>query len=225
MEDFVLNGEDLSVDAVDITTSRFKGGMDPVYLRKFRDFAFKNGLPFSGEACGSNLPQAKEVKREKACDEAKSWIDGTEALGASHLRIRAGPLAPGMTEAQGVDPVAEAVRSLCDYSVSRGIALGVETHWGTTQKAEVAVEIIRGVNIRMPESCLTSRTFWAITTKSYIGKLKAAFLMAPRRTFGRVSTRGWTHRLRSPMENVRRHGRSAATCHSNMKPKRAAKAP
>jgi sugar phosphate isomerase/epimerase len=146
MEDFVLKGVELGVNAVDITTYWFKGGMDPVYLRKFRDFAFKNGMPFSGAACGANLLQADAAKRQKTYDEAKTWIDGTEALGASHLRIFGGPLPPGMSVAQGIDFVVEAMKSLCDYSGSKGIALGIETHWGITQKADVTLEIIHRVN-------------------------------------------------------------------------------
>jgi sugar phosphate isomerase/epimerase len=146
MEDFVLKGVELGVSAVDVTTYWFKGGMDPVYLRKFRDFAFKNGMPFSGAACGPDLLQASDAEREEAYEKTKRWIDGTEALGAPHLRIFAGPLAPGMTQAQGINFVVEAMKSLCDYSGSKGIALGVEIHHGITQKADVALEIIHRVN-------------------------------------------------------------------------------
>ena len=146
MEDFVLKGVELGVNAVDITTYWFKGGMNLDYLRKFRDFAFKNGMPFSGVACGPNLLQADEARRRQAYDEAKRWIDGTEALGAPHLRIFAGPLASGMTVAQGIDLFVEAMKPLCDYAGSKGIALGVEIHHGITQRADVALEIIHRVN-------------------------------------------------------------------------------
>jgi sugar phosphate isomerase/epimerase len=145
MEDFILKCVELQVNAADITVYWFKG-MDPVYLRNYRHFAFKNGMPFSGAACGPNLLQADQAKRQKAYDETKSWIDGTEALGASHLRIFGGPLSPGMTEAQGVDLVAEAVKSLSDYAGKKGITLGIETHSGITQRADVTLEIIRRVD-------------------------------------------------------------------------------
>lgn len=146
MEDFLRKGVELGVNGVDITTYWFKGGMDPVYLRKFRDLAFKNGMPFSGAACGPNLLQGDEAKRRQAYDQTRSWIDGTEALGASHLRIFGGPLPPGMPESQAIDLVVEAMKSLCDYAGKKGIALGIEIHGGITQKADVAIEIIHRVD-------------------------------------------------------------------------------
>ena len=146
MEDFILKCVELGVDAADITVYWFKGGMDPAYLRNYRHFAFHNGMPFSGVACGSNLIEGDATKRQKAYDEAKSWIDGTEALGASHLRVFAGRLSPGMTEAQGIDLMVEAMKPLCDYAGKKGITLGVEIHGGVTQKADVMLEILHRVN-------------------------------------------------------------------------------
>ena len=146
MEDFILKCVEFGVNAADITTYWFKDGMNPVSLRKFRHFAFKNGMPFSGAACGPDLLQADLTERQKAYDETKSWIDGTEALGASHLRIFAGPTFQGMTEAQGIDLVVDAMKRLCDYAAPKGIALGVETHKGITQKADVTLEILRRVD-------------------------------------------------------------------------------
>lgn len=146
MEDFILKCVDLGVNAGDITVYWFKGGMDPAYLRNYRHFALRNGMPFSGAACGAELLQADKTKREKAYAEAQSWIDGTEALGASHLRVFAGRLSHGMTEAQGVDLVVEAMKPLCDYAGKKGITLGLETHGGITQRADATLEIIRRVD-------------------------------------------------------------------------------
>lgn len=146
MEDFILKCVELGVNAADITTYWFKDGMNPASLRQFRHFAFKNGMPFSGTACGPDLLQGDQAERQKAYDETKSWIDGAEALGTSHLRIFAGPTSQGMTDAQGVDLVVEAMKSLCDYAGKKGITLGVETHKGITQKADVTLEILRRVD-------------------------------------------------------------------------------
>jgi sugar phosphate isomerase/epimerase len=146
MEDFILQCVELGVNGADITVYWFKGGMDTVSLMKYRHFAFKNGMPFSGVACGPDLLQRNNTERQKAYDETKSWIDGAEALGASHLRVFGGALSPGMTEAQGIDFIVEAMKPLCDYAGKKGIALGIETHNGITQKADTTLEILRRVD-------------------------------------------------------------------------------
>jgi sugar phosphate isomerase/epimerase len=146
MEDFILKCVELGVNGADITNYWFKGGMDPVYLRKYRHFAFQNGMPFSGVGTGPNLLEADAAKRQAAYDHTKSWIDGTEALGAPHLRIFGGPIPPGMTAAQSIDVVVEAMKSLCDYAGNKGITLGIETHGGITQNADPTLEIIHRVN-------------------------------------------------------------------------------
>src|SRR4249920_3784072 len=47
MEDFILKGVELGVQAVDITTYWLKS-TETSYLSSLRHFAFKQGMPFSG---------------------------------------------------------------------------------------------------------------------------------------------------------------------------------
>jgi sugar phosphate isomerase/epimerase len=89
---------------------------------------------------------ADEAKRKEAYDHTKLWIDGAEALGASHMRIFGGPVPKGMTQAQALHMVVEAMKSLCDYAGSKGITLGIETHSGITQKADITLEIMHRLN-------------------------------------------------------------------------------
>ncbi len=145
MEEFILKGVELGVNALDMTTYWLRS-TDSDYLLSLRHLAFKNGLPFTGVACGPDLLQADKDLRRQNLEEVKTWVDRTDLLGASHLRVFAGLLPAGVTTAQGIEWTVESMKAACDYAAKKGITLGVETHAGVTQKADAALEIIHRVD-------------------------------------------------------------------------------
>src|SRR5215471_20590685 len=86
MEDFIQKGVELGLDGVDMTVYYLKS-TDPAYLTGLRHLAFKSGVPFSGAACGASMVQADKAKRDQVLEQIKQWVDATDLLGASHLRI------------------------------------------------------------------------------------------------------------------------------------------
>ncbi len=145
MADFIRKGVELGVTGVDMTAYWLKSTA-PDYLTGLRHLAFKNNVPFSGAACGTSMVEADAAKRAQALAEIKQWIDATERLGASHLRVFAGRLPKGATLEQGIAWTVETLQRACDYSAKKGITLGVEDHDGITQDAGVCLEIMRRVN-------------------------------------------------------------------------------
>src|SRR5208337_2451224 len=145
MEDFILKAVDLRLVAVDMTVYYFKS-TDPEYLYGLRHLAYKHSLAFSGAACGVSMVQADAAKRADSLNQIKKWVDVTDQLGASHLRIFAGELPPGSSLKDATDWVVESMKAACDYSGKRGITLGIEDHQGVTQSADVCVEIMQRVN-------------------------------------------------------------------------------
>ena len=145
MEDFILKAVELGLHGVDITAYWLKS-TEQAYLASLRHFAFKNGMPFSGAACGASMVKADKSKRDSVLEEIKKWVDATDALGASHLRIFAGELPKGGTVTQGIEWTVEVMKPACDYAGRSGITLGVETHDGITQRADATLEIIRRVD-------------------------------------------------------------------------------
>jgi sugar phosphate isomerase/epimerase len=125
----------------DMTVYWFKS-TDPAYLANLRHLAFRKGIPFSGAACGASMVQASAAKRRQVLADIKKWVDVTDRLGASHLRIFGGPLPKGATVKQGTDWVVEVMKPACDYSGKKGITLGIEDHHGVTQNADVCLEIM-----------------------------------------------------------------------------------
>ncbi|MGA7339146.1 MAG: sugar phosphate isomerase/epimerase family protein [Terracidiphilus sp.] len=145
MEDFILKAVELRLVGVDMTAYYLKS-TDPDYLHGLRHLAYKHALAFSGAACGVSMVQPDAAKRADSVSEIEKWVDVTEQLGASHLRIFAGKLPEGAALNDAITWVVEAMKAACDYSGRKGITLGVEDHEGVTQNADICVEIMQRVN-------------------------------------------------------------------------------
>jgi sugar phosphate isomerase/epimerase len=145
MEEFILKAVELGVDAVDMTVYYLKS-TEPAYLDGLRQLAFKNAVTLSGAGCGASMVQADAAKREDALRQIRKWVDVTDRLGASHLRIFAGPLPEGATLQQATDWTVETMKAACGYSAEKGITLGLEDHVGVSQSADVCLEVMRRVN-------------------------------------------------------------------------------
>lgn len=147
LEDFILKAVDLRLDAVDMTAYYLKS-TDPQYLTGLRHLAYKNAVAFSGAACGVSMVQADPAKRADSLVQIRKWVDVTDNLGASHLRVFAGKLPPGVAMPQAIDWVVETMKAATDYSGQKGITLGLEDHQGVSQNSDVCLEIMHRVNSR-----------------------------------------------------------------------------
>ncbi len=145
LEDFILKAVELNLDTVDMTVYYLKS-TDPGYLENLRHLAYKNAVFFSGAACGSSMVQADAGKRADVLNQIKQWIDVTDRLGASHLRVFAGELPPDATVQQATNWVVDTMKAACNYSAPKGITLGLEDHSGVSQTADVCLEIMHRVD-------------------------------------------------------------------------------
>ena len=145
MEEFILKAVELRLVGVDMTVYYLRS-TDPDYLHDLRHLAYKHALTFSGAACGDSMVQTDAAKRADSINEIRKWVDVTDQLGASHLRIFAGKLPEGAALNDAITWVVEAMKAACDYSGRKGITLGVEDHEGVTQSADTCVEIMQRVN-------------------------------------------------------------------------------
>ena len=145
MEEFILKAVELGIEGVDVTSYWLKS-TEPTYLHNLRHLAFKHGIPFSGAAIRTEMCQPDPAKRAEEISNIKKWVDATELLGASHLRVFGGKPPEGATEAQGVEWTAETMKQACDYSAQKGITLGIESHGGITSKASNILAILQRVD-------------------------------------------------------------------------------
>ncbi|HEV2495988.1 MAG TPA: sugar phosphate isomerase/epimerase family protein [Terriglobia bacterium] len=172
MEDFIRKGVELGLNGVDLTVYYLKS-TDPAYLTSLRHLAFKNGMPFSGTGCGASMVQADKAKRAEVLEQIKHWVDATDRLGASHLRIFAGRLPAGATVDQGVAWSVEVMKPASDYAGARGITLGLEDHEGITERAETALEILHRVDSPYAGINLDISNFNAKSTEEQYAQIKA----------------------------------------------------
>jgi sugar phosphate isomerase/epimerase len=145
LEDIILKAVELEISSVDMTVYYLKS-TDPEYLHSLRLLAYKHAVAFSGAACGAIMIQATAAKRIETLNQIKKWVDVTNELGASHLRIFAGMLPSGANMKEAIDWVVETMKVACDYSGKKGITLGLEDHEGVTQTSDVCIEIMQRVN-------------------------------------------------------------------------------
>src|SRR4030095_1654259 len=106
----------------------------------------RHGMPLSGLAIGADLCQPDPAKREEVLATVRKWVDVTDLLGASHLRVFGDKLPEGATEQQGIQWVVETMKPACDYAAKKGITLGLETHSGLSTRAANILEILRRVD-------------------------------------------------------------------------------
>ena len=172
MQDFIRETVEMGSVGADMTVYWFKS-TEPAYLDALRYVAFKNGMPFSGAACGSSMVQADPAKRRQVLEDIKKWVDVTDRLGASHLRVFGGKLPPRATIKQGTDWVVETMKPACEYSGKKGITLGIEDHGGVTQSADVCLEIMRRVDSPYAGINLDITHFIPTPTKDAYAQIKA----------------------------------------------------
>lgn len=145
MEDFIVKAVELGVLGVEITTYWLKSTEEP-YLATLRRFAQRQGMPISGLSIGAQMCEPDAGKRQEIVGTIKKWVDATDHLGASHLRVFGDTLPKGATDAQGVEWVAETMKAACEYSAKKGITLGLETHMGLTIRSDNVIAILRRVD-------------------------------------------------------------------------------
>lgn len=145
MEDFILKAVDQGIDGVDVTTYYLKS-TEPSYLVGLRRLAFRNGVLFSGVGISTNMCQPDRGARATEVEKIKKWVDATDILGTSHLRVFGGEVPKGATNEQGIQWVVETMKPACEYAARKGITLGIENWIGITRKAPNVVEILKRVN-------------------------------------------------------------------------------
>ena len=119
------------------------------------------------------MVQADAAKRAEAVSQIKKWVDVTDQLGTSHLRIFAGKLPQGAKMQDAIDWVVESMKAACDYSASKGITLGVEDHEGVTQTADVCLEIMQRVSSPYAGINLDITNFIATPTQDAYAQIAA----------------------------------------------------
>jgi sugar phosphate isomerase/epimerase len=101
MEDFIHKAVGLQSHSVDITTYWLKS-TEPEYLTSLRHLAFKNGVTLSRIAIRREMCQADAAVRAQEIHRIQEWVDASERLGASHVRVFGGNVPVAVEKSKGL---------------------------------------------------------------------------------------------------------------------------
>ena len=146
LEDFVDLCAQYPLDGVELTSYYVPEPLPEAHLQGLRRRAFLQGLTVSGTAIGNTFTHPPGAKRDEQMAYTRQWIDRAAALGAPTIRIFAGDVQKGTTEAQARQWCLDAIGEACAYAAPRGVILALENHGGIVTTADQLLSIVREVD-------------------------------------------------------------------------------
>ena len=146
LEDFVDLCAQYGLPGTELTSYYVPDPLPDKYLQRLRRRAFLAGLTVSGTAIGNTFTHPAGPDRDREIAYTKLWIDRAADMGAPTIRIFAGNLQKGTTEAQARQWCIDAIRECCDYAGRRGVILALENHGGIVTTAQQLVSIVREID-------------------------------------------------------------------------------
>jgi sugar phosphate isomerase/epimerase len=146
LEDFVDLCAEYGLPGTEPTSYYVPDPLPDKYLQRLRRRAFLAGLSVSGTAIGNTFTYPAGPDRDREIAYTKLWIDRAADMGAPTIRIFAGNLQKGTTEAQARQWCIDAIRECCEYAGRKGVILALENHGGIVTTAEQLVSIVRQID-------------------------------------------------------------------------------
>ena len=145
LDDFVDLASTYDLDAVEPTSYYFPEPATPAYCRSLRRHAFVQGLSISGTAVRNTFTYAPGPQLDKEIDHVKRWVDLAAELHAPSIRIFAGDLQKGTSEADARRWCIDAISRACEHAATRGVILALENHGGIVSTVDQILSIVREV--------------------------------------------------------------------------------
>ncbi len=146
LEDFVDLCAEYGLPGTEPTSYYVPEPLPDAYLQRLRRRAFLAGLSVSGTAIGNTFTHPPGADRDREIAYTKLWIDRAADMGAPTIRIFAGNLQKGTTEAQARAWCLEAIRECCEYASRKGVILALENHGGIVTTADQLLSIVKEID-------------------------------------------------------------------------------
>jgi sugar phosphate isomerase/epimerase len=144
LDDFVETCADMGLDAVELTQYYFPN-TTPEYLAHLKGLCTRCGLDVSGTAVGNNFCRTDAAKHKEEIATVKQWVEHSSRLGAKTIRIFAGNVEKGDTEAKARARCVDAIQECCDHAGKYGIYLALENHGGLTADIDLMLTLVKAV--------------------------------------------------------------------------------
>jgi len=145
LEQFIEYCAAQNLDGCELTSYYFPKEITRGYLLRLKELTFRLGLDVSGTAIGNNFCVPPGPEREKQLALTRQWIDYAAEFGAPVIRIFAGSVANGSSEAEALELCIAGINESLDYAAEKGVFLALENHGGITATADQLLAIVRGV--------------------------------------------------------------------------------
>jgi sugar phosphate isomerase/epimerase len=144
--DFVNLAADMALDAVELTSYYFPPDVDEEYLHRLKQHAFVLGLDVSGTSVGNDFCVPPGPERDRQMALVRTWVDHAAELDAPVIRIFAGRVAKGDSEAVAVARAIEGIQAVLPYAAQKGVSLALENHGGITATVPQMLALIKPID-------------------------------------------------------------------------------
>jgi sugar phosphate isomerase/epimerase len=146
LDDFIRFCADLNLDGTELTSYYFPAEVTPDYLLHLKELTFRLGLSISGTAIGNDFCLPEGAGRDFQLNMTRQWIDYAAVMGAPAIRIFAGQVPKGDTEAAALDRCVAGINESLQYAAEKGVALALENHGGITATPDQLLAIVERVD-------------------------------------------------------------------------------
>jgi len=144
--DFVDYCGELELEGTELTSYFFPKKFSTYYLASLKLRAMNLGMNISGSAIGNNFCLPEGEARQADLKMCRQWVDYSAIMGAPVIRIFAGYVPKGDTEAAAIERCISGINESVEYAASKGVALALENHGGVTAQSETMLKIIKAVD-------------------------------------------------------------------------------
>ncbi|QDT52271.1 Xylose isomerase-like TIM barrel [Caulifigura coniformis] len=145
LEQFVDYCASLDLEGTELTSYYFPKDVTPASLNALKAQTHRLGLDISGTSIGNDFCLVDGPERDAQLKLCRDWIDHSAALGAPVIRIFAGKIAKGDTEAKAVERCVAGIEQSLEYAAEKGVALALENHGGITATPAQLLGIVKAV--------------------------------------------------------------------------------
>lgn len=144
LEEFIDFTAKQELPAVELTAYYFRETTD-AYLKAIKARCDRHGLAVSGTAVGNDFCIADAKKRAAQLDSVKRWVEHTALLGGKTMRIFAGSVKKGDTEAAARRRAIDTIQQACEFAAKHKVTLALENHGGITGTPEQLLALVRPI--------------------------------------------------------------------------------
>ena len=146
LEDFIHYCAEQGLGATELTGYYFPQQISTDYLLQIRQLTHRLGLTISATAIGNDFCVPEGAERQRQLAECREWIDYAAVMGAPAIRIFAGRVPDGDSEAAAVERCTAGINECLIYAAQKGVFLALENHGGITGTADQMLKIIGAVD-------------------------------------------------------------------------------